>query len=89
MDWFTGIIAYLLIWWTTLFAVLPWGNRMSQSPVPGQTYSAPDTPRLKQKFMITTAVSSVLWLILYGLVSADIIDFRQIAGGMMVEDAGQ
>lgn len=88
MDWFTGIIAYLLIWWTALFAVLPWGNRMAENPVPGQMHSAPDVPRLKQKFLITTVVSVVLWLVLYVLVSADIIDFRQIAGAMMTEDTG-
>ncbi len=89
MDWFTGVIAYLLIWWTALFVVLPWGsNRLAQDPVPGQVHSAPDFPHLKRKFMITTALSVVLWFILYALVSANLIDFRQIAGGMIKMDTG-
>lgn len=88
MDWFTGIVAYLLIWWTSLFCVLPWGNRIAENPVPGQAHGAPDFPRLKKKFLVTTALSAALWVILYALVSADIIDFRQIAGGMIAEDAG-
>lgn len=88
MDWFTGIVAYLLIWWTALFAVLPWGNKLAQNPVPGQPHSAPDFPRLKQKFLITTGVAAALWVILYILVSANIIDFRAIAGAMIAEDAG-
>ena len=71
-----------------MFAVLPWGNRMAQNPVPGQAHGAPDFPRLKRKFLITTGVSAVLWLILFLLVQADIIDFRQIAGAMIAEDAG-
>lgn len=88
MDWFTGIIAYLLIWWTALFAVLPWGNKLSQNPVAGQPQSAPDVPRLKQKFIITTVLSAVLWLGIFLLIRADIIDFRALAGSMMMEDTG-
>jgi predicted secreted protein len=88
MDWFTGIVAYILIWWTALFAVLPWGNRLSQHPVPGQPHSAPDVPRLKQKFIITTILSAVIWLCIFLLVRADIIDFRMLAGNMMMEDTG-
>ncbi|MBI4031437.1 MAG: DUF1467 family protein [Proteobacteria bacterium] len=86
MDWFTGIIAYLLIWWTALFAVLPWGNRMAENLVPGQVHSAPDIPNLKKKFLITTVVAAMLWVFLFILIKADIIDFRQIAGTMMAED---
>ena len=27
MNWFTGVVLYALIWWTVLFAVLPFGTR--------------------------------------------------------------
>ena len=27
MNWFTGVVLYVLIWWTVLFAVLPIGTR--------------------------------------------------------------
>ena len=27
MNWFTGIVLYVLIWWTVLFAVLPLGTQ--------------------------------------------------------------
>lgn len=88
MDWFTGIIAYLLIWWTALFAVLPWGNQLAQNPVPGQAHGAPDFPRLKRKFFMTTVLSAVLWVALYLLVNAHIVDFSGIADSMMAQDAG-
>jgi predicted secreted protein len=26
----TGIVVYLIIWWTVLFAVLPWGILVSE-----------------------------------------------------------
>ena len=88
MDWFTGIVAYILIWWTALFAVLPWGSRLSRHPVPGQAHSAPDVPRLKQKFIITTILSAIIWLGIFLLIQADIIDFLMLAGSMMMEDTG-
>ena len=27
MNWFTGCVLYILIWWITLFAVLPIGTK--------------------------------------------------------------
>ena len=30
MGWFTGCVLYLLIWWTVLFAVLPFGVRPAE-----------------------------------------------------------
>ena len=27
MNWFTGLVVYVLIWWTVLFAVLPISTR--------------------------------------------------------------
>ena len=30
MNWFTGIVLFVIIWWTALFAVLPIGTRPVQ-----------------------------------------------------------
>lgn len=87
MDVFTGIILFLLIWWTALFAVLPWGINMSNiSPEEG-IQAAPQNPRLKRKFLITTIVSVILWLVVYLLIKMDIIDFRELAGQMAAMDS--
>ena len=32
MNWFTGVVLYVLIWWTALFAVLPFGTRPVADP---------------------------------------------------------
>ena len=32
MNWFTGVVLYVLIWWTVLFAVLPIGTRPVEDP---------------------------------------------------------
>jgi predicted secreted protein len=60
----TCIAVYLTIWWTTLFAVLPLGNRtfheMGITPPPGADPGAPVNPNLKRKFFTTTWVSALV-----------------------------
>ncbi len=78
MTVFTGIIVYLLIWWVMLFAVLPWGIRHSR-PEPGNAPSAPENPRILRKFAITSAASALVWLIVFAIIEAEVISFREIA----------
>jgi predicted secreted protein len=62
----TALFIFLTIWWTVLFAILPLGGQTYWSegiepPVKGMDPGAPIRPRLKQKFLLTTAVSAVLF----------------------------
>lgn len=76
MTWFTGVLLFVIIWWTVIFAVLPWGARPSANPLPGHATSAPERPRLLRKALITTAISVVLWGLLYWLITSDLISLR-------------
>jgi len=78
-GWVTGIAVYILIWWVSLFPVLSIGANRSADPLPGTPESAPDNPRLLFKFAVTTAIATVLWLILYAAVRANLISFRDLA----------
>lgn len=86
MNIFTGIIVYLLVFWTTLFAVLPWGNQAKNVPEVGMAGSAPANPRIKQKFLITFVISTILWLIIQALIYFEVIDFYGISRQMVRED---
>ena len=86
MNVFTSIIVYLIIFWTVLFMVLPWGNRARDIPEGGAAGGAPLNPRVKMKFLITAGVSFILWGIIFALVHFEIIDFYQIAQDMVIED---
>ena len=81
-----GLVAFILIWWTFLFCVLPWGNQPSETPILGETGNVPAKPRLAKKFMITTALSVVIWLVVYGLIKANVIDFYSMAHDMEIKD---
>lgn len=63
----TGIAIYFLIWWVTLFAVLPFGVRPQHEGemVPGTDPGAPVVPRILWKLFWTTAASGVIFAICY------------------------
>ena len=86
MTVFTSIIVYLLVFWTTLFLVLPWGNRAKDNPELGMAGSAPANPRIKQKFLITFIISTIIWLIISTLIYLGVIDFYEISREMVKED---
>ena len=75
MGWVSGIVVYLLVWWMVVFMVLPWGLERDDE-------GKPLNPRLKQKVILTTIISSVIWLIIYALIEIEIISFREIAATM-------
>ena len=66
-----GVTAFALLWWLSLFLVLPWGIRSQdedESVVPGSAPSAPSSPMIWRKLAATTGVAAVLWLGLYALI---------------------
>ncbi|MDP1911737.1 DUF1467 family protein [Brevundimonas sp.] len=66
----TMLGVYIICWWTVLFAVLPLGasQERHEPPTDGAQWGAPDKPDLKRKFITTTWVSALLWLLVMGLV---------------------
>lgn len=76
MGWVTGIIVYVIVWWVTLFAVLPLWVTPSEPGDPGHAAGAPQQPRLLLKAAVTTAVSAVIWLGIYLLVRSPWLSFR-------------
>lgn len=82
MGWVSGFAVFAVVWWTVLFAVLPWGVRPPEEAEPGMADSAPAKPRMALKFAVTTALSVVIWLGIYAVVSSGLISFRDMARGM-------
>ena len=59
----TAIAIYFLIWWVTLFAVLPWGVRaQGESGPPGTDPGAPVVANLKMKLVWTTVVATAIFI---------------------------
>ena len=86
MDWLSGIFVFLIVWWTALFTVLPLWVRRHDGQIQGADPGAPQHPHLWRKFFTTTAVSAVIWLIIYVLIEVEIISFYAIADQMFSQD---
>lgn len=85
MSWFTGFAIYLTIWWTVLFAVLPFGvvthAEAGIDKGDGGDPAAPVDPKLKQKFLITTGISTVAFLIVWAIIWSGIIKLPSLPSG--------
>ena len=81
----TAIAIYFLIWWVTLFAVLPWGvTAQGPDSPPGTDPGAPTVPRLVSKLIWTTIVSSVIFAVLAFLYIYRIVTLDDLAKWMGV-----
>lgn len=68
MSLISGLAIYFIIWWVTLFLVLPFGVRtqaeLSERRL-GTTPSAPARAMMWRKVLATTIVASVLFGLFY------------------------
>ena len=77
---FTLVAIFLTTWWIVLFIVLPIGtNRQDVAPpTDGSQWGAPETPNLKKKFITTTWVALVIWMIIVGIVWSGVLQLPEI-----------
>ncbi len=67
-----AIALFFIVWWTTLFAVLPFGVRSQIEEghvVEGSEPGAPTTPRLVRKALWTTIIAIVVFTIAVAVAS--------------------
>lgn len=79
MSTTTIIAIYFLIWWITLFAVLPWGVRSQHeggAVEPGTDPGAPAIHLVWRKLGWTTLVASAIFGILYFCYVRGLIPFE-------------
>lgn len=82
MDWFSMLVVYLLVWWVTLFMVLPTGVRGQAEEgeiVKGTEPGAPVDSQMKRKIILTTLIATILWVIICGIIIFDLIDLQMFA----------
>ena len=68
-----GLAIYGIIWFLTLFMVLPWGvvSQVEHGEVqPGSSESAPARPRIMLKLAITIFIAAIFFSIVYWLLTS-------------------
>jgi len=82
MNIVTGIVLYAIIWFMTLFVILPIRLQSQDEAgdrVAGTHGSAPANPQLRKRFLITSGVALVVWgiaaaIIITGAITVSDID---------------
>ena len=75
-----SIIIYVMIWWIIFFSVLPIGIRSNKEvfkeKIEGMDPGAPKNPNVGKKFLITTLITTIIFLVIYYLVEIDLLNLR-------------
>ena len=76
-----SIIVYVLIWWIIFFSVLPVGIQSNKEKfkekVEGVDPGAPKNPKIGKKFLITTLITSIIFIVIYYLVETNLLNLRE------------
>ncbi len=77
MSGFTAFVLFALIWWTVLFAVLPFGTKPVADPDAATGWrGAPERPLMGRKLLATTVISAVMWGVAMLIIRSDWWSFR-------------
>ena len=75
----SAIVLFAVIWFLTLFVVLPL-RLQTQGDLgkvePGTHAGSPENPQMKKRFLVTTVVALVLWLIVAGSIIGGVFSVR-------------
>ena len=76
-----SIIIYVIIWWIIFFSVLPVGiqsNKVKfEEKIEGVDPGAPKNPKIAKKFLITTIITSIIFIVIYYLVESNLLNLRE------------
>ncbi len=72
-----SVVIYVIIWWIVFFSILPIDvNRKKNLKVEGEDPGSPENPKILKKFIYTTLISTVIFLIIYYLVQYNYLNLR-------------
>ena len=76
----TGLaIIYIIIWWIVFFAILPIDvNRLKTIKIEGEDPGSPENPKMLKKFLNCTAITTVIFIIIYLLIKFEYLNLRNM-----------
>ncbi len=74
-----SLIIYVLIWWIVFFALLPIDvNREKKQNIIGIDAGAPENPKIIKKFVYSTLITSIIFIIIFFLVKYEYLNIRNL-----------
>ena len=76
----TGLaIIYIIIWWIVFFAILPIDvNRTKTVKIDGEDPGSPENPKMLKKFLYSTGITTVIFIIIYLLIKFEYLNLRNM-----------
>ncbi len=82
MSWVSATAIFFIIWWTVLFAVLPFGVRNAdeagKTVEAGNDTGAPVAHGLRWKVLVTTVIAAAVFGLVYLLLSEGLMTFMNL-----------
>ena len=76
IEFLKGFLIYIIIWWIVLFTILPIGIRKQDKVEKGHAEGAPQNPQILKKFIVTSLIAFVLWLLVFFIIKKQIFSFQ-------------
>ena len=74
-----SLIIYVLILWIVFFALLPIDvNREKKQNIIGIDAGAPENPKIIKKFVYSTLITSIIFIIIFLLVKYEYLNIRNL-----------
>ena len=75
-----SLIIYICIWWIVFFSVLPIGIQSNKETfkesIEGIDPGAPKNPKIAKKFLVTTIITSILFVVIYYMTNIGFLNLR-------------
>ena len=76
IEFLKGFLIYVIIWWIVVFTILPIGIVKPDKIEKGHAEGAPLNPQILKKFLITSVIAFVLWLIIFYFIKNQVFTFH-------------
>ena len=72
-----SLVVFVCLWWIVFFAMLPIDvNREKKDNIVGVDPGAPENPKILKKIVLSTAITSIIFIIIYLLVKYEYFNLR-------------
>ena len=76
MDFVSGLVVYILLWWWVFLMSLPFGVSPPAEIKQGYATSAPAKPMLWRKMAASTLIAAALFAVVYLVIRSGVISFQ-------------
>ena len=74
-----SIVIFVILWWIIFFSLLPIDvNREKKQNIIGIDAGAPENPKIIKKFVYSTLITSIIFIIIFLLVKYEYLNIRNL-----------